>query len=563
MRLIPAVIVAVLLAVPAQSQAGEGDIIVQREPGSNARDVRKDADVRLVNTLPIDHTELVEPNHGDVAEALAELRADDSVVSADLDVRMTATTNDPFWSLLWGLDNLGDTDIDAPEAWLRSGGAGVTVAVVDTGINFSHEDLQGQIAGNPGEQGNGRESNRVDDDHDGLVDDYQGWDFVTADNVPQDGNGHGTHVAGTIAAAGSNNLGIVGVAPQAKVLPVRALDNTGSGWMSDIAAAFAYAGDLGVRIVNASLGGGYASVLENVIKAHPGTLYLVAAGNDGVDNDNASVASFPCALPQANVLCVGATDMTDQRAGFSNFGAASVDLFAPGVTIRSTSNTATNAYKYLSGTSMATPHVSGTAALALSASTTASTSQLKWALLSSVDGHNALAGKSVTGGRLNADGAVAAITGQGPLAVPTPEPTATPTPVATPTATPVSTPEPTPTPDPVVTTPPVATPTPFAPIFVAPEIAIALTKVKVGGSLAKKPGKLKVSFSLSRSATVRFTVAQGGRKVATWTKHGVSGANRVTLTRKLPTGRTLKAGSYTLAVGLSADAKSAAAIRVR
>ena len=571
MRLIPAVTAAVLLGLPAIAQADAGDIIVQREPGASARAVRQDAEVRLVDALPIDRTELVEPRDGDVAEALKELRADDDVVSADLDLPVrVAAPNDTYWGSLWGLDNAADTDIDAPEAWERSVGAGVTVAVVDTGVDFTHEDLSTQLAGNAGEQGGGRETNGIDDDHNGLVDDYRGWDFVTGDNTPADANGHGTHVAGTIAAAGSNGAGVIGVAPQAHVLPVRTLDASGSGWMSDIAAAFDYAGDLGARVVNASLGGGYTSVLESVIASHPNTLYVVAAGNDNVDDDDPNAASYPCAYPEANVVCVGASDQQDLRAGFSNYGAQTVDLFAPGVSIRSAWYTADNAYKYLNGTSMATPHVAGAAALALSAYPAASTSQLKWALLSAVDAKPALAGKSVTGGRLNADATVAALTGQGPLPVPTPEPTATPSPTPAPTETAV--PSTTPTPPPA-TTPvpvaPIATPTPVAPI-ITPELTPTpsphLSHVKVGGTLTKPKGKLKVTFSLSRPATVRFTVAARGKRpkvLASWTRPGAKGANRVTLTRKLPTGRTLKAGAYTLAVGLSASAKSSAAIRVR
>jgi subtilisin family serine protease len=552
MRLIPAVTVAVLLVVPAKARAGEGDIIVQRGPGSSAREVRQDADVRLVAPLAIERTELVEPRDGDVTEALAELRADADVVSAEVDRPVTSLSDDPLWSSLWGLDNPSDNDIDAPEAWLRSVGAGATVAVVDTGVNSAHEDLQGRLDGNTGEQGDGREDNRIDDDNNGLVDDYQGWDFVSEDNTPQDGNGHGTHVAGTIAATGENSAGVIGVAPQSRVLAIRALDDSGSGWMSDIAAAFDYAGDMGARIVNASLGGGFTSVLERVIAEHPNTLYVVAASNDAADNDNPKLASYPCALTEANVLCVGASDHHDQRASFSNWGARTVDLFAPGVSIRSTSNAGPSAYKYMSGTSMATPHVAGAAALALAASPSSTTSQLKWALLSSVDVNATLAGTSLTGGRLNADGAVAALTGQGPRAVPAPEPIAPPEPVVeTP---PVATPPAPPVAAPVAPTP-IATPV-FTPV------ATELSHVKVGGSLSKKRGKLKVTFRLSGTANVRFTVARRGKKVASWTKHGVKGANKVTLTRKLPTGRRLKSGSYTLAVGLNASAKTAA-IRVR
>jgi hypothetical protein len=236
-------------------------------------------------------------------------------------------------------------------------------------------------------------------------------------------------------------------------------------------------------------------------------------------------------------------------------------VFAPGVGVRSTYHLGASAYKYMNGTSMATPHVAGAAALALSASPSASTSQLKWALLSSAERKAALTRKALTGARLNADAAVAALTGAGPDAVPTPEPSATPVPTATPE--PVE-PVATPTPAPPAPPAPVPTPAPAAPVFIpAPvEVAPALSDVKIGGSLVRKPGKLKVTFSLSRSATVRFTVARRGKAVASWTKRGVQGTNRVTLTRKLPTGRTLRAGAYTLAVGVSATAKSAS-IRVR
>ena len=118
----------------------------------------------------------------------------------------------------------------------------------------------------------------------GFVDDYRGWDFFSRDNLPQDGNGHGTHVAGTIAAEGFND-GVIGVAPGAKVMPLRALGNNGSGFMSTLAAAFDYAGDLGVRVVNASLGGGYSRAVQDAIAGHPDTLFVVAAGNEGANAD--------------------------------------------------------------------------------------------------------------------------------------------------------------------------------------------------------------------------------------------------------------------------------------
>src|SRR4051794_33980727 len=315
-RSVLAITAAVLLAAPAAAQADEGDIIVERAPGLDSHErleLRADAGVDLVETLPIERTELVAPKDGDVAAAVRELRASGEVVSAEPDRPVSASVqapNDFFWSSLWGLYNSLGHDIDALDAWDVSRGASVTVGVVDSGVNAAHVDLAGQVG--------------------------SGWDFVAPDNDPDDENGHGSHVAGIIAAVGSNDSGVVGVAPESKLLPVRALDDEGNGWMSDIASGFAYAADAGVPIVNASLDGGYASAVESVIKRHPNTLFVIAAGNHNADNDDPATADFPCAMPEDNIVCVGATDQADRRASFSNYGATSVDLFAPGVNIVST-----------------------------------------------------------------------------------------------------------------------------------------------------------------------------------------------------------------------------------
>jgi thermitase len=522
---------ALLLVLPASAKAADGDIIVQRAPGldrAERAELRADAGVELVQTLPLERTEVV--SAADPGRALAELRDDDDVVYAEPDVPMHAARlmGDPFFHSLWALQNTGQSilggqpgtagdDIDATTAWDQSEGAGVTVAVVDTGILATHVDLADQIV--------------------------PGWDFVDDDADPDDGFGHGTHVAGTIAASGQNNVGVVGVAPQAKLLPLRALGNDGSGSSSDIAAAFAYAGDHGVRIVNASLGGGFSQTIKNAIASHPNTLYVVAAGNSSADADSYRGA-FPCALPAANVICVGASDNRDRIAGFSNYGDVAVDLFAPGVDINSTYNVSDTSYGYLDGTSMASPHVAGAAALALSLHPDASTSFLRYALLSSVDAKPEFAGKSVTGGRLNANAAVNAIQGIEPPPPPTPTPTPQP-PVATPTPAP-----PVEAPAPVA---PVATPAPVT----VPEVK--LSSLKVSGSLRTKGSKLRVSFRLSRSTWVRYTVTpKGSKKVAgTWTKLGRDGANTVVLKRALPSGKTLKRGSYTLSVTVSAAGPAA------
>jgi subtilisin family serine protease len=544
----------VVLVAPAAAQAAEGDIIVQRVPGldrSERAELRADAGVELVSPLAVEGTELVSAD--DPARALAELRADDDVVYAEPDRRMhlTRVMDDPGFGALWALENTGQMifggqtgtagdDIDAVAAWDQSEGAGVTVAVVDTGMNSSHVDLADQLAGNPAELAG---TPGVDDDHNGFVDDVHGWDFVSGDPVAQDGHGHGTHVSGTIAAEGQNSAGVVGVAPLAKVLPLRVLDNSGSGWSSDIAEAFAYAGDQGVRIVNASLGGGYSDAIQDAIASHPNTLYVVAAGNDGADADTDHDA-YPCALPQDNLICVGASDNRDQVAGFSNYGDTTVDLFAPGVRIYSTLKDGT--YGFKDGTSMASPHVAGAAALALAARPGASTSFLRYALLHSVDAQPGWNGWSVTGGRLNANAAVTTIQGaEPPSETPTPEP-----PVETPTPVP---PTPTPPPPPPVT--PVPTPDPVT----LP--ALTLTHLKLTGSLSSK---LRVGFRLSRSAWVKYTVKAKGAKsaAATWSKLGRAGANTVLLRRKLPTGKTLKRGSYRLSVTVSPTAGASKVIRV-
>jgi thermitase len=406
------------LVLPTSAAANEQTrIILKRDGGLSAaeqRDIREDAGVRLIETLSLPRTEVVAAPASRVGVALRELRADRDVVYAELDRPRTANA-DQQMTYLWGLHNtaavrfLGgtpDADIDAPEAWALTvddgspegtpiSGAGVTVAVVDSGIDVTHEDLDGQVV----EERNfvaGRSANDV-----------------------TDGTGHGTHVSGTIAALRTNNTGIVGVAPESKLMALRALGDNGGGFDSDIAEAFRYAGAHGARIVNASLGGSGASqTLDAAISAYPNTLFVVSAGNgegdddeDGDDNDTAPV--WPCNSPYPNVICVGASDNNDGRATWSNYGAATVDLFAPGVMIYSTIPLNTiehfedDKYVFFSGTSQAAPHVSGVAALMLQANPHLSAQQLREIIVNSADDKPAFDGYSVSGGRLNAAAAVA------------------------------------------------------------------------------------------------------------------------------------------------------------
>ncbi len=221
-------------------------------------------------------------------------------------------------------------------AWDLIRGGAVTVAVVDTGVAYDHPELAPNMWVNPGETGGGRETNGVDDDGNGFVDDWRGWDFVGEDNDPRDYNGHGTHVAGTIGARGNNATGVVGVNWQVRILPVRVCDGTGICTLFDVARGFIYAAAMGARVVNASLGGPFSDYMGEAIAGAPDTLFVVAAGNGSADNDDPSTPTYPCNYPYPNVICVAATDQDDRLAWFSNYGATSVDLGAPGVNILGT-----------------------------------------------------------------------------------------------------------------------------------------------------------------------------------------------------------------------------------
>ncbi len=415
---------------PAAAQAAEVELIVRRDAGLTAAertDIRADAGVDHERRLRLADTEVVSVPAGDAAEALRALRADPDVRWAmrDGELSVTAATGaDPFWTWLWALRNTGqtltlggvghtgvlDADMDVPEAWQHATGRGVTVAVVDSGVDFDHPDLAGRLATNPGEigtdaQGRDKRSNGVDDDGNRLVDDWRGWDFAGGDNDPTDLNGHGTHVTGTIAALNANGDGVSGVAPDAKVLPLQTQGSDGSGTFSAAADAFDLAGDMGVRVVNASLGAvtSVPQVITDAVRAHPNTLYVVSAGNDGLDLELSSYA--PCETPAANVVCVGASDQRDAAAGFSNFGTTAVDVFAPGVNIVSTYPG--GGYVSMNGTSMASPNTAAVAALVLSRNPSLSAAQVKAALMGTTDAKSGLL--SVTGGRVNAERAVLSV----------------------------------------------------------------------------------------------------------------------------------------------------------
>ncbi|HZN02692.1 MAG TPA: S8 family peptidase [Candidatus Polarisedimenticolia bacterium] len=341
-----------------------------------------------------------------VPEALVRLENAPDVEYAEPNYLLyaTRTPDDPLFQQQYALLNTGQaggsagSDIDATGAWdVSIGGALVVVAIMDSGIDLDHPDLAPNLWTNPDEIA----GNLVDDDGNGLVDDVHGWDFVNHDDEPRDDNGHGTHVAGIVAAAGDNGLGIAGVAWRASLMPVKFLDATGAGDTAGAIQAIDYAARMGARIINASWGGGGFSMamLESIRDAglHE-VLFVAAAGNDGHDSD--IVPAFPAGFDTPNVIAVAATDRHDRLAPFSNHGATTVDIAAPGVQIMSA--LPGGFYGQSSGTSMATPHVSGVAALILGFAPGMGAGPLRRRILEHAEPVAALAGLVAVGGRVNA-----------------------------------------------------------------------------------------------------------------------------------------------------------------
>lgn len=332
-----------------------------------------------------------------------------------------AVSNDPYVTngSLWGLYGPSSSPSNAfgsraIEAWNadQTGSASVYVGIIDEGYQFAHPDLSANAATNPGEiAGNG-----LDDDANGLVDDVYGWDFVSNDNTVYDGTGddHGTHVAGTIGARGGNAAGVAGVNWTVSLLSGKFLGANGGSTTNAIKAVdyFTNLKSKGVNIVatnNSWGGGGYSQALFDAIQRanNADILFIAAAGNggsDGIGDNNDTTANYPSNYSNPNVIAVAAITSSGSRSGFSNYGATTVDLGAPGSGIWST--LPSNTYGSYSGTSMATPHVTGAAALLKSVHPSATAAQIKQALLESAAPTSSLAGITVSGGRLDIPAAI-------------------------------------------------------------------------------------------------------------------------------------------------------------
>ena len=296
--------------------------------------------IRDIRHLGIHRMKL--PQDVKVEEAVQIYRNDPNVEFAEPNyiVKTSAIPNDPGYSLQWGLNNTGQTggisgaDIHAQAAWdVTKGSNNIIIAVVDTGVAYDHPDLSGNIWVNTAEL-NG--SPGIDDDQNGYIDDVYGWDFINNDGHPVDYDQHGTHVAGIIAAKSNNGTGISGVMWSARIMPLRFLGITGSGDVAKASEAIEYAADNGARIINASWGGNdYSSTLYNAIEyaRQKNVLVVAAAGNETMNND--IDAFYPASFNLSNIISVAATNQNDAIADFSNYGATSVDLGAPGVSIYS------------------------------------------------------------------------------------------------------------------------------------------------------------------------------------------------------------------------------------
>ena len=357
------------------------------------------------------------PKGANAAMIVERYRRSGHVQCAELDgyLQPAVLPNDPVFAsgTLWGLNNEGqmggipDVDIDAPEAWDVQASSGVIVAIVDSGVRYTHQDLSANIWMNPGEiPGNG-----FDDDGNGYIDDVHGIDALASSDEPEpnrpagdptDGTGHGTHIAGIMGAVGNNGVGIVGVAWQVPLMVCKFFGGSSGGSFSDAIQCLDYARENGAKIVNMSVEGPDASeslrlAIESCGEA--GMIVVAASGNSGRNNDIAP--RYPASFDSSNIVAVMATGRRDQLPSYSNYGATSVDLGAPGDFIYSTSRVSDAGYSIDSGTSYAVPYVCGALALIWQQYPADPYWRIIDRLYAAVDPVPHLADRCVTGGRLN------------------------------------------------------------------------------------------------------------------------------------------------------------------
>ena len=432
------------LAVPVTAPAGgahgqrfvTGALIVRFRPGTGPAEraaALKTIGATVDGSLPLPRLRRVEVGKRSVVRSAEVLERQPAVTYAEPDYidDFEAVPDDDYFASQWSLLNTGlgignppifgtpGADIDAVKGWDRSiGSTSVVTAIADTGTYFAHPDLGPSMFFNQGEVGGGRESNGLDDDGNGYVDDFGGYDFFSGDNDPSPASPpvgqdrHGTQVASVAGARGNNSIGLSGVSQQASLLALRIGGGSSGAPVSLQTEAFAYAGSMGAEVVNLSAGGpGFSQARLDAIRSAPDTLFVFGAGNEGTDNDSPASPFYPCGHNEPNVLCVAATDQDDLLWSSSNFGSQAVDLAAPGANLL-TADIGTdpaNSYRYSSGTSLASPIVAGAAAVYRSLYPKASAADTRDALLAGVETLPSLAGKVESGGRLNLDRTLAVI----------------------------------------------------------------------------------------------------------------------------------------------------------
>lgn len=433
-------------------------------PGSSRQAVLSGLGATAVRTFP-DGPTLLSVAAGSGASALAILRARPDVLYAEADTAiapLAAIPNDPSFGSQWGLNQTNDVDVDAPQAWdVTAGKTSTVVAVTDTGIDYTHPDLYLNVAINQREIPTALRGSLVDTDADGIigfvdlnhsanaafvgdfnanaridagdlladsrwadrsdqdgnryVDDLTGWNFTNASANPWDGHSHGTHVSGIIAARTNNGVGVAGVAGNVRILPLKWIGDGGTGSLSAAASAIYAAVDQGAKVINASWGGGSSAIRDAIAYAGTkGVVFVASAGNSTTNTD--VTPHYPSGYPLANIVSVAALTSSGGLASFSNYGATSVDLGAPGSSVYST---VPGGYGNKSGTSMAAPFVAGAISLLAGEHPDWTAAQLVNQVLSTTKPRSSLVGKTVTGGMLSASAALLTPASEPP---PAPEP---------------------------------------------------------------------------------------------------------------------------------------------
>lgn len=397
------------------AEAVPGEYVVRMKPSvreMSTTQISRTLGAFVKETIPSQNIVVVKRAHFESAESAVKVLAQNPLVDIaepNYIYRANKLSNDPMMESLWGLKNVGQrdpkgqvgvagVDIGAEQAWdITTGDPNLVIAVIDTGVDYNHPDLKDNLWVNHAEA-NGQPG--VDDDGNGVIDDIHGYNAITNSGNATDDQGHGSHCAGTIGAKGDNGVGIVGVVWQAKIMSVKFLSASGSGSLADAIKAIDYATKMGAKVMSNSWGGGGFSqtLLDSIKRSHEaGALFVAAAGNE--NNNNDTRASYPATYDVANIISVAAIDNKGAKASFSSYGKRTVHLGAPGVNVWSSTG---GGYQSFSGTSMATPHVSGVAALVWGHEPNLTALQVKERLLATAKPIASMKGKTRTGAMVNA-----------------------------------------------------------------------------------------------------------------------------------------------------------------